>query len=418
MHDAIRYIPRIANRVIDDSGSSFQAFWIFDVLLHGQRLSSTHNFTAVDDSAASPKKSSVKNSDDSNDSNAAPKKGNSPKAVVTVSTETDDADTEEQTDAAAKKKLNVTADTSTSDATSTSSDNNKANANDTDSEALPVSNSDTTSPASSSDATTSSAASSTSSAITSTTTPVPSLSDGRKSCLGLVRQLTSNGELKLVGLRNGFPAHDFGGYRGNMDVITSREISRVRRSKFGVKIKWFRALLSQIGVSTKFVMAVSRTTLLRDSIMQIMRAGPGDMQKMLRVQFINEDAIDAGGVQREWFELLAEAIFLEDSQLFVQTRATPGHNTSGLLLSSAGDVTYDIREHNLTKKQYDELRNTLKGDKKKETKKNDDDSADEEESDSTTALAPFTATHPYQQQIDTFIDVSFRIDFFFACLIT
>jgi len=173
--------------------------------------------------------------------------------------------------------------------------------------------------------------------------PVPQSNYSREDCLGFVRQLTPLGSLKLVPLQEGYPAHDFDPRTTDVRIVTGSELSKIRKTKFGVKINWFRALLSKIGSSKKLLLEVSRDSLLRGSFVEMMKAGPSDMYKMLRVRFVGEDAIDVGGVQREWFELLAEQIFQPESQLFSQCSCRDGSGTSSL-----SGVYYDIVQHHCT----------------------------------------------------------------------
>jgi hypothetical protein len=42
-----------------------------------------------------------------------------------------------------------------------------------------------------------------------------------------------------------------------------------------------------------------------------------DMIKIFRIQFIGEPAMDAGGVSREWYQLLTEELFNPDYGLFL-----------------------------------------------------------------------------------------------------
>ena len=149
-----------------------------------------------------------------------------------------------------------------------------------------------------------------------------------------------------------------------------------------------------------------------------MRAGPRDMQKMLRVRFLGEDAIDAGGVQREWFELLAQEIFKAESCLFTQTSGGASV-LSPTFSASLGGVTYDIVEHNLTSEDLKKA-DAAKG------KENPDEANAAAESSETDAVAGPTATnttsgggaavpsvpprpapqHPFQSEIDNFMTVT------------
>lgn len=56
-------------------------------------------------------------------------------------------------------------------------------------------------------------------------------------------------------------------------------------------------------------MAVRRSQLLLDSVDAVMSLSRDDLRKRWRIEFLGEPAIDAGGVMREWFELVTEQVF-------------------------------------------------------------------------------------------------------------
>lgn len=57
-----------------------------------------------------------------------------------------------------------------------------------------------------------------------------------------------------------------------------------------------------------FRLPVRRELLLHDSIKQILKY-PNDIRKVLKVEFINEQGIDGGGLKKEWFLLLVKELF-------------------------------------------------------------------------------------------------------------
>lgn len=59
-----------------------------------------------------------------------------------------------------------------------------------------------------------------------------------------------------------------------------------------------------------FVLNIRRDHLLEDSIQQIARCnGKSDLKKRLKVQFANEEGMDAGGLAKEWLLLLTRELF-------------------------------------------------------------------------------------------------------------
>ena len=58
-----------------------------------------------------------------------------------------------------------------------------------------------------------------------------------------------------------------------------------------------------------FVMFIDREKILQSALQQIMTASDNDLLKPLRVVFVNEEAIDEGGVRKEFFQLLVAQLF-------------------------------------------------------------------------------------------------------------
>lgn len=66
-----------------------------------------------------------------------------------------------------------------------------------------------------------------------------------------------------------------------------------------------------------FNLRVRRSSLLSDTIRCLLRANPEDLRKRLKVEFEGEEAIDAGGVSRDFFTLVTNALFSPDYAMFV-----------------------------------------------------------------------------------------------------
>ena len=62
---------------------------------------------------------------------------------------------------------------------------------------------------------------------------------------------------------------------------------------------------------------VTRGTILHDSLKNFQRAKKEDMHKIFRFQFTGEEGIDAGGLAREWFQVVSEQLFNPDFGLFI-----------------------------------------------------------------------------------------------------
>ena len=62
---------------------------------------------------------------------------------------------------------------------------------------------------------------------------------------------------------------------------------------------------------------VRRAEVFMDSYHQLKTRNPEEMHGKLRVQFVGEDGVDAGGLTREWYELLAREMFNPNYALFI-----------------------------------------------------------------------------------------------------
>lgn len=67
-----------------------------------------------------------------------------------------------------------------------------------------------------------------------------------------------------------------------------------------------------------FMLNVSRQNLLSDTFSQMFSASPSDLRRPLRVEFTGEEAVDEGGVMREFFRLLSAELFAPEAGLFFE----------------------------------------------------------------------------------------------------
>ncbi|KAK9708462.1 hypothetical protein K7432_009630, partial [Basidiobolus ranarum] len=71
---------------------------------------------------------------------------------------------------------------------------------------------------------------------------------------------------------------------------------------------FFRALL--IGVNSPYlVLEIRRSDIIRDALFQLEAKSTEDLKKQLRVQFVGEEGVDEGGVQKEFFQLVVSEMF-------------------------------------------------------------------------------------------------------------
>jgi hypothetical protein len=105
-------------------------------------------------------------------------------------------------------------------------------------------------------------------------------------------------------------------------VVAYAEIAAAhQRSTFDEKAKWFQDICNE-RLRGKWSdghvrVLVRRSHLLHDSLEAVMSLSRTDLNLIWRFEFIDEMGIDAGGLAREWFQLLTEEIFNPDMGLWL-----------------------------------------------------------------------------------------------------
>ncbi|TMW57363.1 hypothetical protein Poli38472_003288 [Pythium oligandrum] len=108
-------------------------------------------------------------------------------------------------------------------------------------------------------------------------------------------------------------------YTDSTTVVEYRRLIEHAHQEFPTKLADFitRVLgyfVHDEGVVSRF--QIHRESLLSDSIDALASLSPTQVRAPIRVEFIGEQGIDAGGVYREWFLLLNEAIVSPDAGIF------------------------------------------------------------------------------------------------------
>lgn len=71
---------------------------------------------------------------------------------------------------------------------------------------------------------------------------------------------------------------------------------------------FFRALFEGVN-SPYLILNIRRDRIVHDTLLQLERKSIHDLKKQLRVQFVGEEGVDEGGVQKEFFQLLIRELF-------------------------------------------------------------------------------------------------------------
>ncbi|KAL2802701.1 hypothetical protein BJX63DRAFT_101231 [Aspergillus granulosus] len=93
-----------------------------------------------------------------------------------------------------------------------------------------------------------------------------------------------------------------------------------RQMEVKAREAFFSSILTRKAVSQYFVLRVRRDCLVEDSLQrvsEVMGSSPEEMKKGLRIGFIGEEGVDAGGLRKEWFLLLVREVFDPHHGLFV-----------------------------------------------------------------------------------------------------
>ncbi len=93
------------------------------------------------------------------------------------------------------------------------------------------------------------------------------------------------------------------------DIITFRDIVSAQMMSYDDKVEWFHTTCKQLATERGLVLPVRRACLLEDSINLIMSLNPMALRKPWVIKFEGEPGLDAGGLMREWFELVTEELF-------------------------------------------------------------------------------------------------------------
>ena len=120
-----------------------------------------------------------------------------------------------------------------------------------------------------------------------------------------------DGELSLVPATEAFCDSKVKDNNGDI-LATYSDIANAQVKPFEEKAKWFQEKCMGLCVEWDqghMRINVRREFLLEDSVDAVMSLARPDMRKLWRFEFIGEAGIDAGGLAREWFQLVTTEIF-------------------------------------------------------------------------------------------------------------
>lgn len=109
---------------------------------------------------------------------------------------------------------------------------------------------------------------------------------------------------------------------GDKTLMSYADISNVQGKTLEEKTRWFENLCGQLTGNWEnghVKIVVRRQSLLYDSVDAVMALGREDLRKRWRFEFLGEAGIDAGGLAREWFELVSAELFDPDRGLWLNS---------------------------------------------------------------------------------------------------
>ena len=92
-------------------------------------------------------------------------------------------------------------------------------------------------------------------------------------------------------------------------IVTYRDIVSAQMMSYDDKVEWFHATCKQLATEGVILLTVRRDYLLGDSMKHLMSLNPMQLRKSWMIRFQDEPGLDAGGLMREWFELVTEELF-------------------------------------------------------------------------------------------------------------
>lgn len=94
------------------------------------------------------------------------------------------------------------------------------------------------------------------------------------------------------------------------DIVTFRDIVAAQMMSYNDKVTWFLNTCKKLACAEMgYKLQVQRSSLLENSISLLMGMHPQDLRKAWMIEFKGEPGLDAGGLMREWFELVTEELF-------------------------------------------------------------------------------------------------------------
>jgi len=106
------------------------------------------------------------------------------------------------------------------------------------------------------------------------------------------------------------------------ELVGYVEIAEHQSKTFEEKTDWFQGVCKRLTIPWSkghIRIKVRRSMLLQDSVTAVMSLSRNELRNIWRFEFIGEAGLDAGGVAREWFQLVSEKMFDPDMGLWLNS---------------------------------------------------------------------------------------------------
>lgn len=114
--------------------------------------------------------------------------------------------------------------------------------------------------------------------------------------------------------------HNYHGTNQKKTLLQYTDIANIQSKSMDDKLEWFHKNVCEELYTPwekgHVKIVVRRDSLLDDSVNAVIALGRDDMRKRWRIEFAGEPGIEAGGLTREWFQLVTEQIFDPDFGLW------------------------------------------------------------------------------------------------------
>ena len=123
------------------------------------------------------------------------------------------------------------------------------------------------------------------------------------------------------------------------EVVSYPEIAGAHQSNYEEKTAWFQDIChKRLRVDWDdghIRINIRREHLLHDSIEAVMSLGRYDLRKIWRFEFLGEAGVDAGGLAREFYELVTDSIFDADTGLWLSNST----NQMAMRINPASEIS-------------------------------------------------------------------------------